>query len=76
MATSSPESDATQYKVVINDEEQHSIWQADCPNPPGWFDVGYVGTKDQCLDHIETIWTDITPLSVRLALRKEVGDET
>lgn len=76
MATSSPAPDPAQYKVVVNHEEQYSIWKADSTNPPGWFDAGYAGTKDECLDHIETVWTDITPLSVRRALREAATGET
>ena len=57
--------DGNQYKVVINDEEQYSIWLADRANPAGWHDVGKSGSKDECLDHIEVIWTDMRPLSVR-----------
>ena len=53
------------YKVVINHEEQYSIWPADRPNPLGWRDEGSQGTKAECLDHIETVWTDMRPLSLR-----------
>lgn len=53
------------YKVVINHEEQYSIWLADRPNPSGWRDEGQIGTKGKCLDYIETVWTDMRPLSVR-----------
>lgn len=52
-------------KVVVNDEEQYSIWPADRQNPAGWHDEGTSGTKQECLDHIAHIWTDMRPLSLR-----------
>lgn len=53
------------YRVVVNHEEQYSIWPEYRDIPPGWTDVQVVGTKDQCLDHIEKVWTDMRPLSLR-----------
>jgi MbtH protein len=53
------------YKVVVNHEEQYSIWFADRPLPAGWTDTGKAGTKDECLAHIAEAWSDITPRSVR-----------
>ena len=53
------------YKVVINHEEQYSIWPADRENPPGWKDGGKKGTKAECLAYIEEVWTDMRPLSLR-----------
>jgi MbtH protein len=53
------------YQVVVNDEEQYSIWFADRPRPAGWAEVGKTGTKDDCLAYIEAVWTDLTPRSVR-----------
>jgi MbtH protein len=53
------------YKVVINDEEQYSIWPAHRTAPTGWHEVGVRGSKQECLAHVEKVWTDITPLSVR-----------
>jgi MbtH protein len=53
------------YKVVINHEEQYSIWPADRENPPGWQDAGKIGAKQVCLDYIEEVWTDMRPLSLR-----------
>jgi MbtH protein len=61
----------TTYKVVLNDEEQYSIWAADQPVPAGWRDEGYGGSKDECLAHIERVWTDMRPLSLRLAMERE-----
>jgi MbtH protein len=57
------------YQVVVNHEEQYSIWPLDRQIPPGWRSVEVTGSKDECLGHIETVWTDITPLSVRQAMR-------
>ncbi|EXU64830.1 antibiotic synthesis protein MbtH [Streptomyces sp. PRh5] len=54
-----------EYKVVINAEEQHSIWPLDRENPLGWESVGVSGSKEHCLEHIRKVWTDIRPLSVR-----------
>jgi MbtH protein len=56
------------YKVVVNHEEQYSIWPAERENPAGWNDVGKVGTKEECLAHIEEVWTDMRPLSLRKAM--------
>jgi MbtH protein len=53
------------YKVVINDEEQYSIWPADRENALGWRDAGKEGTKQECLDYIKQVWTDMRPESVR-----------
>ncbi|MCG8421695.1 MAG: MbtH family NRPS accessory protein [Proteobacteria bacterium] len=58
------------YKVVINPEEQYSIWPSDRENPPLWRDEGTAGTKSECLDHIEKVWTDMRPLSVRKAMEQ------
>lgn len=60
--------ESTVYKVVVNDEEQFSIWPAHRANPPGWHDEGTVGHRDACLDHIERVWTDMRPRSVRRQL--------
>lgn len=53
------------YKVVVNHEEQYSIWPQDRDNATGWFDEGFAGDKDACLSHIGKIWTDMRPLSLR-----------
>jgi MbtH protein len=53
------------YKVVVNHEEQYSIWFADRENPLGWRDVGRTGSKAECLAYIKEVWTDMRPLSLR-----------
>ena len=60
--------DTTIYKVVVNHEEQYSIWLAHRENPLGWNDVGKSGTKTECLDYIKEIWPDIRPLRLRKRL--------
>ncbi len=55
----------SRYKVVINHEEQYSIWFADREAPQGWEDGGFEGSKKECLDYIEEVWTDMRPLSWR-----------
>lgn len=63
--------DKTIYKVVVNDEEQYSIWPADRENALGWRDVGKQGTRKEVLAYIEEVWTDMRPLSLR---KKMDGD--
>jgi MbtH protein len=53
------------YKVVINHEEQYSIWPADREPPLGWQAVGKQGLKAECLAYIKDVWTDMRPLSLR-----------
>lgn len=60
-----PEDDGAIYKVVMNQEDQYSIWPADRENAPGWRDEGKQGTRQDCLDHIKAVWTDMRPLSLR-----------
>ena len=62
--------DSTIYAVVVNHEEQYSIWPADRDLPLGWNSAGQVGSKAECLDHISQVWTDMRPLS----LRKQMED--
>jgi MbtH protein len=57
--------DSTIYKVVVNHEEQYSIWPADRENPLGRRDAGKVGPKADCLAYVKEVWTDMRPLSLR-----------
>ncbi|MFG1478724.1 MbtH family NRPS accessory protein [Xanthobacter sp. V4C-4] len=56
------------FRVVRNAEDIHSIWPLGRPVPAGWNEIGFTGTKAACLDHIEHVWTDMLPLSLRRAL--------
>lgn len=53
------------YRVVVNDEEQYALWPAHKDNAPGWHDAGVSGAKEECLEHIGRVWTDMRPLSLR-----------
>ncbi|ASQ93450.1 MULTISPECIES: MbtH family NRPS accessory protein [Streptomyces] len=65
--------DNTVYRVVLNDEEQYSIWWAHRDLPAGWHAEGTEGTRDECLARIGDIWTDMRPLSLR---RRMEGQHT
>ena len=62
---SETDSDSTLYNVVLNDEEQYSIWPVDMAVPAGWRKEGKSGPKADCLAHIKVVWTDMTPKSLR-----------
>ena len=53
------------FKVVVNHEEQYSIWPVERENPLGWRDAGKTGKKQECLEYIKEVWTDMRPLSLR-----------
>jgi MbtH protein len=55
----------TIYEVVINDEAQYSIWAQGRSLPLGWTQPGKSGTRQECLDHINIVWKDMRPLSLR-----------
>jgi MbtH protein len=57
--------ESRQYRVVVNEEGQYSIWPVDGPALRGWQTVGAPGSRSGCLAEIETLWTDMRPLSLR-----------
>ncbi len=59
-----------EYTVVVNHEEQYSIWPVGRELPLGWQEAGKQGTKQECLDYIEEVWTDMRPLSLRRAMEE------
>jgi MbtH protein len=59
------------HRVVLNDEEQYSLWPVDSAIPPGWRDAGKAGSKEDCLAYISTVWTDMRPLSLRKKMQQE-----
>ena len=70
MSLHDEEEDKTIYKVVMNHEEQYSIWPEYRENPPGWNDAGKVGPKPEVLAYIKEVWTDMRPLSLRLKMEE------
>jgi MbtH protein len=71
MARSDEEEDTTVYTVVVNHEEQYSIWPSHKPMPLGWRDAGKQGLKAECLEHIKEVWTDMRPLSLRKKMEED-----
>ncbi|MFD0785559.1 MbtH family protein [Micromonospora azadirachtae] len=53
------------FLVVRNDEEQYSIWSSERELPAGWHEAGFTGSREECLAHIDGVWTDMRPRSVR-----------
>jgi MbtH protein len=68
---SDPETDTQTYLVVVNAEEQYSIWPAEKMIPAGWTAVGAPRLKADCLKYIEEVWTDMRPLSLRKRMEEE-----
>ncbi|MGH9347811.1 MAG: MbtH family protein [Vicinamibacterales bacterium] len=62
---SDEQDDTRDYSVVVNHEEQYSIWPAGREVPLGWREVGVRGPKPECLAYIKEVWTDMRPLSLR-----------
>jgi MbtH protein len=68
---------AQEYQVVINSEEQYSIWPTAIPQPAGWHSTGFQATKEECLEHIKKVWVDMRPLSLRRAMdSKETASQS
>jgi MbtH protein len=68
MSRNDPERDDATYKVVVNHEEQYSIWPERKEIPLGWREAGKVGPKSDCLQYIKEVWTDMRPLSLRKSM--------
>ncbi|MCX4386332.1 MbtH family NRPS accessory protein [Micromonospora peucetia] len=71
MALFDEDDDTIIYAVVVNHEEQYSVWPVDREVPDGWREVGVTGRVRECLDHIEKVWVDMRPLSLRRALEPQ-----
>ena len=67
--------DSTTYRVVVNTEEQYSVWPVRLAVPRGWTPVGSPGPKADCLRFVEEVWTDMRPLSLRRAAQRDSQDE-
>ena len=62
--------DTTIYQVVVNHEEQYSIWPEYKEIPGGWRTDGKIGNKQVCLDYIKEVWTDMCPLSLQIHMQQ------
>lgn len=62
------------YTVLMNDEEQYSLWPSHKDIPAGWQSVGVTGTKAECMEYVDKVWTDITPLSVRRRMAQQAAE--
>ena len=69
------EEDTREYQVLVNSEEQYSLWLAGQAIPHGWRQVGPKGQKQVCLDYVKEVWTDMRPLSVRKAMEKYQAEQ-
>ena len=63
--TDADKEDTRTYLVVLNHEEQYSVWPEDTELPAGWRAEGKQGTRAECLAHIDDVWTDMRPASLR-----------
>lgn len=73
MADSLFDNEQIQFEVVVNHEEQYSIWPADREIPAGWRKAGKQGNKAECLSYINEVWTDMRPLSLRKKMDEQAG---
>ena len=71
MSEEQPDWQDGELKVVVNDEEQYSIWPVDRDPPAGWREVGKSGNKGECLEYIKEVWTDMRPLSLRKKMEEQ-----
>jgi len=59
------------FKVLVNHEEQYSLWPADLPVPGGWEETGTKGSKDTCDEYVREVWTDMRPKTLREAMERD-----
>lgn len=62
--------DGDVFKVLINDEGQHSLWPAAQTAPNGWKEVGCEGSKSDCLDYVDRNWVDMRPISLQHSMSR------
>jgi MbtH protein len=68
--------DTRQFGVVVNHEEQYAIWPVGRAVPAGWRAEGFSGPKAECLAHVDRVWTDMRPLSLRARTDERTGERT
>ncbi|MFC0850152.1 MULTISPECIES: MbtH family protein [Streptomyces] len=65
--------DERRYRVVVNDEDQYSMWPADLELPAGWRAEGFEGTRQECAARVDEVWTDMRPAGLRRRMDAAVG---
>jgi MbtH protein len=68
------ENESAVFKVLVNHEEQYSLWPADLSVPGGWKETGQKGSKAECDEYVNRVWTDMRPKSLREAMDGMAGD--
>lgn len=63
------------FKVLVNHEEQYSLWPADLPVPGGWTETGTQGSKAECDEYVRQVWTDMRPKSLREAMARDAEEQ-
>jgi MbtH protein len=66
--------ESTTYVVLINDEEQYSLWPKHKKIPEGWRAVEMEGSQEQCSAYVDRVWTDMRPLSLRKTMAAEAAE--
>lgn len=62
------------FKVLLNAEQQYSLWPATLAVPPGWSETDIIGSREECIKYVDTVWTDLRPLSLRKAMAAADGN--
>jgi uncharacterized protein YbdZ (MbtH family) len=70
------EDENAEYLVLINDEQQYSLWPAFRDIPAGWRATGPKGKRRECLDWIDKNWTDMRPKSLRDAMEQSARERS
>ena len=70
MSTQNEQADPALYAVVVNHEEQYSLWPLHQPMPAGWVAAGKEGSRAECLQYVDEVWTDMRPLSLRKSMAR------
>ncbi len=73
MSTQDESAQDRAFKVLVNHEEQYSLWREDWPSPRGWTDTGKNGTREECLEYVNQVWTDMRPLSLRKKMEAQAA---
>ena len=74
MKTNPFDDENAQFHVVVNDEARYALWPGFDPVPAGWRSVAGPQARQDCLDHVESVWLDLRPASLRAGLYRPVSN--